>query len=45
MRVTFNKTGAERKALVTAIGEILKTKPTYKGMPSAAYEIIMDPRI
>lgn len=39
MRVTFNKTGAERKALVTAIGEILKTKPTYKGMPSAAYEI------
>ena len=39
MRVTFNKTGAERKALVTAIGEILKTKPTYKGMPGAAYEI------
>lgn len=39
MRIEFNRTGAERKALVTAIGEILEVKPKYKGMPSAAYEI------
>lgn len=31
MRVEFNRTGAERKALVTAIGEILGTKPKYRG--------------
>ena len=39
MRIEFNRTGAERKKLVTAIGEILEVKPKYKGMPSAAYEI------
>lgn len=39
MRIEFHRTGAERKALVTAIGEILEVKPKYKGMPSAAYEI------
>lgn len=39
MRIEFQRTGAERKALVTAIGEILEVKPKYKGMPSAAYEI------
>lgn len=39
MRVEFNKTGAERKALVTAIGEILGTKPKYMGMPTAAYDL------
>lgn len=39
MRIEFNRTGAERKALVAAIGEILEVKPKYKGMPSAAYEI------
>lgn len=39
MRIEFHRTGAERKALVTAIGEILGIKPKYKGMPSAAYEI------
>ena len=39
MRIEFHRTGAERKALVTAIGEILEVRPTYKGMPSAAYEI------
>lgn len=39
MRIEFHRTGAERKALVTAIGEILEIKPKYKGMPSAAYEI------
>lgn len=38
MRVEFNKTGAGRKALVTAIGEILGTKPKYMGMPTAAYD-------
>ena len=36
MRVEFNKIGAERKALVTVIGEILGTKPKYMGMPTAA---------
>lgn len=39
MKIEFHRTGAERKALVTAIGEILEVKPKYKGMPSAAYEI------
>lgn len=39
MKIEFNRTGAERKALVTAIGEILEVKPKYKGMPSATYEI------
>ena len=39
MRIEFQRTGAERKALVTAIGEILEVRPKYKGMPSAAYEI------
>ena len=39
MRIEFHRTGAERKALVTAIGEILEIRPKYKGMPSAAYEI------
>lgn len=39
MRIEFNRTGAERKELVTAIGEILEVKPKYKGMPSAAYEV------
>lgn len=38
MRIEFNKIGAERKALVTAVSEILKTKPKYMGMPSAAYD-------
>ncbi|MGN0470067.1 MAG: virulence protein [Acutalibacteraceae bacterium] len=38
MRFEFNKTGADRKALVTAIGEILGTKPKYMGMPTAAYD-------
>ena len=39
MRIKFNRTGAERKELVTVIGEILEVKPKYKGMPSASYEI------
>lgn len=39
MRIEFNRTGAERKALVTAMGEILEVKPRYLGMPTAAYEV------
>ena len=39
MRIEFHRTGVERKALVTALGEILETRPKYKGMPSAAYEV------
>lgn len=38
MRVEFNRIGAERKALVTAISEILGTKPKYMGMPTTAYD-------
>lgn len=39
MRIEFNRTGTERKALVKAMGEILEVKPKYLGMPSAAYQI------
>ena len=39
MRIEFNRTGAERKALVQAMGEILEVKPKYLGMPTAAYQI------
>lgn len=38
MKIEFNRTGAERKALVTAIAEILGTKPKYMGMPTASYD-------
>lgn len=38
MRVEFNRTGAERKALVTTISEILGAKAKYMGMPTAAYD-------
>lgn len=38
MKVEYNRTGAERKALVTAIAEILGTKPKYMGMPTASYD-------
>lgn len=38
MRIEFNRTGAERKALVTAIAEILGTKPKYMGMPTTSYD-------
>ena len=37
MTQKFNPTN--RKALVKALADILNTKPTYLGMPSAAYEI------
>lgn len=39
MKINFNVTGAKRKELVKAIGEIIEVKPKYLGMPSAAYRI------
>lgn len=39
MRIEFNKTGAERKALVKAISEITGVDAVYKYMPTCAYEI------
>ena len=39
MRIEFNRTGTERKALVQAMGEILGVQPKYLGMPTAAYEV------
>ncbi len=39
MVIKYNVTGAARKALVNAVGEIVGTKPEYLGMPSAAYRI------
>ena len=39
MTINYNVTGADRKALVTAMGEILEVKPKYMGMPTAAYEV------
>lgn len=39
MEFRFNVTGADRKALVKAMGDILQVKPKYLGMPSAAYEV------
>lgn len=39
MRIEFNMTGSDRKALVQAMGEILEVKPRYLGMPTTAYEV------
>ena len=39
MRIEFNRTGAERKALVKAISEITGAEAVYKFMPTWAYEI------
>lgn len=39
MRIEFNRTGAERKALVKAISEITGAAAVYKYMPTCAYEI------
>ena len=36
MRIEFHVTGVDRKALVTAMGEILEARPKYLGMPTAA---------
>ena len=39
MRIEFHVIGADRRALVTAMGEILEVRPKYLGMPTAAYEV------
>ena len=39
MRIHYNVTGNERKALVKVIAEATGAKAEYKGMPTAAYEI------
>lgn len=39
MKIEFNVTVTERKALVIAIGEILEVRPKYLGMPTAAYKV------
>ena len=39
MRIEFNRTGAERKALVKAISDITGAAAVYKFMPTCAYEI------
>ena len=39
MRIDFNVTGNDRKALVKFIGESLEVKPEYLGVPSCAYRI------
>ena len=39
MMIEFNRTGAERKALVKAISEITGAEAVYKFMPTCAYEI------
>jgi len=39
MEIKFNSTGTKRKALVSAIGELLEIKPAYQGAPSFAFKI------
>lgn len=39
MQIRFNRTGAERKALVAAMGEVLEVKPMYMGAPGFAYSV------
>lgn len=39
MRVEFNRTGAERKALVRAVSEITGADAKYLGVPSCNYEV------
>ena len=39
MRIEFQVTGSDRKALVTAMAEILGVKAKYMGMPSMNYEV------
>jgi hypothetical protein len=39
MRIEFNVTGSDRKALVTAMADILNVKPKYLGVPSLNYEV------
>jgi hypothetical protein len=39
MEVRFNVTGERRKALVQALGEMMKAKPKYLGPPSFSYQV------
>ena len=39
MKAHYNVNGKDRKALVTAIGEITGEKPKYLGMPTASYQV------
>lgn len=39
MNIKFNATGARRKELVKAAGELLGCKPVYKGAPSFDFEV------
>ena len=39
MKLNYNVTGSQRKALVAAISQKLNTPTKYLGMPSAAYEV------
>ena len=39
MRIEFNVTGSDRKALVMAMADILNVKPKYLGVPSLNYEV------
>ena len=39
MQIRFNRKGNERKTLVSAISEILGTKPVYRGAPTFSYDI------
>ncbi|MGS0763937.1 virulence protein [Syntrophomonas curvata] len=38
-KIAYNVKGKERQELAKAVGEVLKTAPVYKGVPSCAYEI------
>ena len=39
MRINYNVTGADRKALVRAMVELLGEPPVYQGAPSFAYAV------
>ena len=39
MEIKFNRTGAERKSLVEAIGSIVGVKPVYMNVPTFAYVV------
>lgn len=39
MKINYNVTGARRRELAAVIGNALKIRPMYMGMPTAAYQI------
>ena len=39
MKINYNVTGSERKALVQVIGQAVREKPVYMKMPTCAYAI------